>query len=234
MLILSYLILSCLILFYLTPGTKMQMCGATAPSCTSARRKATMRSRSQSRQMKTKPHRMTHLTKLGRVVPRNSFRADPGDESSGMRLGWVKALLIEFDHLIDPFGNLGGLEYIFCIVAHLKGVPCLGNNHPRTSQMAPYILLHPGCSCTYGLCTYRCMSCAWHSSPCAVLWIEYDGMCPSCSNLPSHCPLPRKRTADIKQTPKTKKINLKRKKVGLRLLSFFEPTGMRGTSWFLQ
>ena len=37
-----------------------------------------------------------------------------------MRVGWVKALLIEFDHLIDPFGNLGSLEHMFCIVAHLR------------------------------------------------------------------------------------------------------------------
>jgi hypothetical protein len=37
-----------------------------------------------------------------------------------MRVGWVKALLIRFDHLIDPFGNLGSLEHMFCIVAHLR------------------------------------------------------------------------------------------------------------------
>ena len=44
----------------------------SAPSCTLARRKATMRSKSRSRQMRlrTKPHRMTHLTKLGQVPRR--------------------------------------------------------------------------------------------------------------------------------------------------------------------
>lgn len=89
-------------------------------------------------------------------------------DGSGMRVGWVKALLIEFDHLIDPFGNLGSLEHMFCIVAHLR---CTVSGHQSSPNFfrwrydvrfiynyiyiySIYIFLHTLRSCTYRHCTY--------------------------------------------------------------------------------
>ena len=68
----------------------------------------------------------------------------------------------------------------------------------------------------------------WHSSPCGCCGLNVPPAAPI-------FPLPRKRTArtaDIKQTPKNKKINLKRKKVG-RGSAFLVQKGCRLRLLFL-